>query len=117
MKTVEAQGLMSLSPVLPSSSTNQPATTKQPTTKQLFKKFKTKLTDSPTGSTDTDLIKALDDVKKNAKDIYNFAYKIYVRPRLPSDLYHQYYLIRWVYNDLLLLYNLVLMEIFVVLFY
>lgn len=75
MKTVEAQGLMSLSPVLPSSSTNQPATTKQPTTKQLFKKFKTKLTDSPTGSPDTDLIKALDDVKKNAKDIYNFAYK------------------------------------------
>ncbi len=75
MKTVEAQTLTSLSPVLPSGST-QPTTTKQPaTTKQLFKEIKTKLTDSPTGGPDTDLIKAIDDVKKNAKDIYNFAYK------------------------------------------
>ena len=75
MKTVEAQTLTSLSPVLPSGSTKKPATTKQPNTKQLFKEFKTKLTDSPTGSPDTDLIKAIDDIKKSAKDIYKFAYK------------------------------------------
>lgn len=34
-----------------------------------------KLTDSPTGNPDTDLQKVINDIKKNAKEIYNFAYK------------------------------------------